>query len=1455
MREGLRSSVNLSAKMVKDEVSPSKLNKKDCELTGDEKPKLNQEEASGEEIEVDQRDGFKIEECGGGSDMGECDAVENCKSRRKRTRGASEGESEDGSLPKDKNSDGSEKRWAGVKKKDSEASDHEEGKTLKRKRGRPSKAQKSDGSEKTRIKEVKEESNPYVGRESEQPDNEVRENLKPKRGRPPKAKKSDESEKKSIEAVEDDTAESSGEESDGSYGKVGKKLKPKRGRHSKFNKGIMVGGLRKRQWGKKTGHNTNHNVGARSALSGGKRSNATELATTRKIKFSNDGKEEGRNKQKAAVREKIIELLLGAGWTIEHRARNGREYCDAVYVNPEGRTHWSVTLAYRVLKQHYEGVGGDSHTCKTGFKFTPLPDDELSILTKVMGKERSDKNKKKRKWNQCKGGKTGEGVAKLKNKKGKLYKRKLDAAATPGRKKLKDWTNHKSSLSEQDGCSGTLDDGTAVKDRKQLKTNNRKRCALMIRNSKEGADSNGDGYVLCNGKRTVLAWMIDLGSVPLAGKVQYLKPRKTRMVLGGKITTDGIRCDCCSETFAILDFESHAGSKSCQPLKNICLDNGHSLLQCQLESWNKQDESDRKGFHFVDTDGQDPNDDTCGTCGDGGDLICCDSCPSTFHQSCLDIKKFPSGVWNCTYCSCKFCGMAAGDTCQMDENDAASQHALLACCSCEEKCNDSIFIVFSEFEVEQVPVFGTCCNLISIGSESDCNLVLIRHGIVFAFAANFTSSFGLYTLFIYPEFSVCCNSPKWFCFCQLYDKLQALLGVKHEMEDGFAWTLVRRFDVGSDISLSGMHRKVECNSKVAVALHIMDECFLPMPDHRSGVNLIRNIVYNFGSNFNRLDYSGFLTAILERGDEIISVASIRMHGNHLAEMPFIGTRHMYRRQGMCRRLLSAIETALCSLNVEKLVIPAISELRETWTSVFGFKPLEGSSKQKMRNVKMVAFPGVDMLQKTLLRHHQFAEANMSPAEGSMELKEHHTMDETSSNSDDKCSPVRFDLKVSTDSKREVEENAHMNQSGVSEVESQLSGISFMGSEVADSQGQCQFASREDTETVPCEVKVEDSSGRQNHDPVHATSEIVTSQLRHLVSDLEFEVSGTNAAHRESTTGNISCDAVQSKTTPPIQKVQDDGNGHWGVLSVNQNISFCQGKEPISKEIAALTIIDPNSDVTAKPDPQSCRSNGFCFATEIRVSSCGVDADRVHDIKEVLDTVQSDAISPYGGSIFYGPQMNIKSSDHANSVSEAEPASLTESISEPSCNSSSAPAVGLHCASGSGNSCSAPEALVANEEFQHILRVLNTNVDGKQKIMFALTSIKGIGRRLANIVCKKADVDMNKRAGELSAEELDKLMTIVANPRQFKIPDWFLNRQKDYKDGKYSQVVSNALDMKLRDDLERLKKISFFGLTLAGMALLCRNHRGLRHYWGLRVRGQHTKTTGRRGKTVGVSKKR
>lgn len=145
-----------------------------------------------------------------------------------------------------------------------------------------------------------------------------------------------------------------------------------------------------------------------------------------------------------------------------------------------------------------------------------------------------------------------------------------------------------------------------------------------------------------------------------------------------------------------------------------------------------------------------------------------------------------------------------------------------------------------------------------------------------------------------------------------------------------------------------------------------------------------------------------------------------------------------------------------------------------------------------------------------------------------------------------------------------------------------------------------------------------------------------------------------------------------------------------------------------------------------------------------------------------------------------------------------------------------------------------QTLIANKEtFQHMIRVANTNIDGKQKAGFALTSIKGIGRRFCNIALKKAEIDPTKRAGELTQEEIDQFMVVVSNPRTFKIPDYILNRRKDFKDGRYGQIISSTLDNKLREDLERLKKI--------------RSHRGIRHWWGLKVRGQHTKTSRRRGR--------
>ena len=56
-------------------------------------------------------------------------------------------------------------------------------------------------------------------------------------------------------------------------------------------------------------------------------------------------------------------------------------------------------------------------------------------------------------------------------------------------------------------------------------------------------------------------------------------------------------------------------------------------------------------------------------------------------------------------------------------------------------------------------------------------------------------------------------------------------------------------------------------------------------------------------------------------------------------------------------------------------------------------------------------------------------------------------------------------------------------------------------------------------------------------------------------------------------------------------------------------------------------------------------------------------------------------------------------------------------------------------------------------------------------MFSLTAIGGIGRRFANLICKKAEVDPDKRAGELTQDEVEKLVAIIQNPKQFKVGVW------------------------------------------------------------------------------------
>lgn len=145
-----------------------------------------------------------------------------------------------------------------------------------------------------------------------------------------------------------------------------------------------------------------------------------------------------------------------------------------------------------------------------------------------------------------------------------------------------------------------------------------------------------------------------------------------------------------------------------------------------------------------------------------------------------------------------------------------------------------------------------------------------------------------------------------------------------------------------------------------------------------------------------------------------------------------------------------------------------------------------------------------------------------------------------------------------------------------------------------------------------------------------------------------------------------------------------------------------------------------------------------------------------------------------------------------------------------------------------------------KQFQHIIRVQNTNIIGKRVITNALTAIRGIGRRFAHAICKVANIDVNIRAGEVSTELWELISKIIVEPEKYNIPVWFFNRRRDFKEGTDIHASTNVLETKIREDLERMKKT--------------RRHRGLRHHWLLKVRGQHTNSTGRRGVMIGVVRK-
>jgi len=150
------------------------------------------------------------------------------------------------------------------------------------------------------------------------------------------------------------------------------------------------------------------------------------------------------------------------------------------------------------------------------------------------------------------------------------------------------------------------------------------------------------------------------------------------------------------------------------------------------------------------------------------------------------------------------------------------------------------------------------------------------------------------------------------------------------------------------------------------------------------------------------------------------------------------------------------------------------------------------------------------------------------------------------------------------------------------------------------------------------------------------------------------------------------------------------------------------------------------------------------------------------------------------------------------------------------------------------------AEAAAKELRVIARVAGTDLDGEKPIWRAIMGIKGISYSLTKGVVSAAGLDYNRKLGLLNEQEIQKLEQVIKNPENFGIPSWSLNRRRDIESGKDKHLTGSDLDMQRKFDIKRYVDL--------------KTYRGVRHMLGLPVRGQHTRSTFRGGRVVGVIRK-
>jgi len=143
------------------------------------------------------------------------------------------------------------------------------------------------------------------------------------------------------------------------------------------------------------------------------------------------------------------------------------------------------------------------------------------------------------------------------------------------------------------------------------------------------------------------------------------------------------------------------------------------------------------------------------------------------------------------------------------------------------------------------------------------------------------------------------------------------------------------------------------------------------------------------------------------------------------------------------------------------------------------------------------------------------------------------------------------------------------------------------------------------------------------------------------------------------------------------------------------------------------------------------------------------------------------------------------------------------------------------------------------EYKYILRIAGKDIEGGKKLIVAISEIKGVGYNFAQVLTQTLNINPDKRVGFLTEGEIREIEQAISNPTKTGIPQWYLNRRKNTDTGSNQHMITSDLDFATSNDVEREK--------------LVMSWRGYRHMFGLRVRGQCTRTTGRKGGAVGVKK--